>query len=180
MNEAVSEGSGRNPRVAEACVSGVTASTRNERCPQGAGLLEAVLDGENMRAAYARVMANKGVAGVDGMPVEALKGRLQAHWSKLKEDLLAGRYRPQAVLGAQIPKPGGGVRQLGIPTVVDRLIQQALHQVLCPIFDPDFSENSYGFRPGRSAHQAVIRAREHVAQGRRWVVDMDLEKFLEA
>jgi RNA-directed DNA polymerase len=178
-NEAASDGSGRNPQGAEACVSGVTASTRDKRCPQGAGLMEAVLEGENMRAAYGRVMANKGAAGVDGMPVEALKAHLQAHWSKLKEDLLAGHYRPQAVLGVQIPKPGGGMRQLGIPTVVDRLIQQALHQVLSPIFDPGFSNSSYGFRPGRSAHQAVQQAQAYVAQGRRWVVDMDLEKFFD-
>ena len=96
-----------------------------------------------------------------------------------KEDLLKGRYQPSPVLKVEIPKPGGGVRQLGIPTVLDRLIQQALHQVLMPIFDPDFSNASYGFRPGRSAHQAVLAAKAHVASGRRWVVDMDLEKFFD-
>jgi RNA-directed DNA polymerase len=141
--------------------------------------MEAVVERENMTAAYERVMRNKGAAGVDEMPVTALKAHLLEHWSQVKEDLLAGRYQPQSVLGVQIPKPGGGMRQLGIPTVMDRLIQQALHQVLVPIFDPDFSESSYGFRPGRSAHEAVLAARAHVASGRRWVVDMDLEKFFD-
>jgi RNA-directed DNA polymerase len=142
-------------------------------------MMEAVVERENMKAAYARVLSNKGAAGVDDMPVEALKPYLDKHWSRIKAELLEGRYAPQPVLGVQIPKPGGGVRQLGIPTVTDRLIQQALHQVLCPIFDPGFSESSYGFRPGRSAHQGVLRARELVAGGRRWVVDMDLEKFFD-
>jgi len=141
--------------------------------------MEAVVERKNMTAAYERVMRNKGAAGVDEMPVTALKAHLLEHWSQIKGDLLAGRYQPQSVLGVQIPKPGGGMRQLGIPTVMDRLIQQALHQVLVPIFDPDFSESSYGFRPGRSAHAAVLAAREHVAAGRRWVVDMDLEKFFD-
>jgi RNA-directed DNA polymerase len=117
--------------------------------------------------------------GQDDMPVEALKAHLGKHWPRLKAELLEGRYVPQPVLGVQIPKPGGGVRQLGNPTVLDRLIQQALHQVLCPIFDPDFSASSYGFRPNRSAHQAVQQAREWVTGGRRWVVDMDLEKFFD-
>jgi RNA-directed DNA polymerase len=141
--------------------------------------MEAVVERENMKAAYARVMSNKGAAGVDDMPVEALKPHLDKHWPRIKAELLEGRYVPQPVLGVQIPKPGGGVRQLGIPTVTDRLIQQALHQVLCPIFDPGFSGSSYGFRPNRSAHQGVLRARELVAGGRRWVVDMDLEKFFD-
>jgi RNA-directed DNA polymerase len=101
------------------------------------------------------------------------------NWSRIREELLEGRYQPQPVLGVEIPKPGGGVRQLGIPTAMDRLIQQALHQVLTPIFDPGFSESSYGFRPGRSAHQAVRMAREYVAAGKRWLVDMDLEKFFD-
>jgi RNA-directed DNA polymerase len=141
--------------------------------------MEAVVGSENMRAAYARVVSNRGTAGVDGMTVEELKAHLIEQWPRIKGELLAGKYQPQAVRGVQIPKPGGGVRQLGIPTAVDRLIQQALHQVLSPIFDPGFSESSYGFRPGRSAHQAVRQARELVREGRRWVVDMDLEKFFD-
>lgn len=143
-------------------------------------LMEAVVARENLLSAYQRVMSNKGAAGVDRMTVEQLKGHLQKHWVRVKEELLSGRYQPQPVLGVEIPKPGGrGVRQLGIPTVVDRLIQQALHQVLSPLFDPDFSESSYGFRAGRSAHQAVKQARQYVTEGRRWVVDIDLEKFFD-
>jgi len=109
--------------------------------------LEAILDRENMRAAYRRVVANGGAAGVDGMTVDDLKAFLVEHWPRIKEDLLAGRHRPQPVRRVDIPKPGGGTRTLGIPTVLDRLIQQAMHQVLSPIFDPGFSEASYGFRP---------------------------------
>ena len=155
------------------------AARKEPCCPQSEKLMEAVVERENMVAAYARVMRNKGAAGVDDMAVDVLKPHLDEHWPRIKAELLEGRYAPQPVLGVQIPKPGGGMRQLGIPTVTDRLIQQALHQVLCPIFDPGFSESSYGFRPGRSAHQAVLRARELVASGRRWVVDMDLEKFFD-
>jgi RNA-directed DNA polymerase len=141
--------------------------------------MEAVVEGSNMRKAFARVVANKGAAGVDKMPVAELAAYLRAHWSRIKEDLLAGRYEPQPVLGVEIPKPSGGMRQLGIPTVLDRLIQQALHQVLCPTFDSGFSNSSYGFRPGRGAHDAVLAARKHVISGRRWVADMDLEKFFD-
>jgi len=132
-----------------------------------------------MQQAYRRVVQNRGAAGVDGMSVAELKDYLVKNWLRIKELLLAGRYVPQAIRGVQIPKPTGGVRQLGIPTAVDRLIQQAVHQVLCPIFDPTFSEHSYGFRPGRSAHQAVSQARQNVADGYRFVVDMDLEKFFD-
>jgi len=141
--------------------------------------MEAVVARENLLEAYARVMSNKGAAGVDEMPVERLKPYLQEHWAQIKAELLKGAYQPQAVRCVEIPKPNGGVRQLGIPTVVDRLIQQALHQVISPLFEPNFSESSYGFRPGRSAQQAVSAAREYVAEGRRWVVDLDLEKFFD-
>lgn len=143
-------------------------------------LMEAVVERENMLNALRRVVGNKGAAGVDAMSVDELRPHLQTHWGQIKEHLLEGSYQPQPVLRVEIPKPGGkGVRKLGIPTVVDRLIQQALHQVLNPLFDPDFSVSSYGFRPGRSAHQALCQARGHVADGRRWVVDLDLENFFD-
>ena len=141
--------------------------------------MEAVVERENMFAALKRVRANKGAAGVDGMSVDALLPYLREHWPRIKEELLAGRYAPSPVRLVEIPKPGGGLRSLGIPTVLDRVLQQALHQVLQPLFDPDFSESSHGFRPGRSAWQAVAQAREYVAGGRRWVVDLDLEKFFD-
>jgi len=141
--------------------------------------MEAVVERGNMQAALKRVKANKGAAGIDGMTVDELPAYLREHWPWIKEELLAGRYEPSPVRLVEIPKPGGGLRPLGIPTVLDRLIQQALHQVLQPLFDPDFSESSYGFRPGRSAWQAVSQAREYVAGGRRWVVDLDLEKFFD-
>jgi len=143
-------------------------------------MMEAVVERENMRVALRRVEANKGAAGVDGMSTEALRPWLKTHWPRIREELLEGKYEPSPVRKVEIPKPGGkGTRMLGIPTVLDRLIQQALNQAMQPIFDLEFSESSYGFRPGRSAHQAVAAAREHVAGGRRWVVDMDLEKFFD-
>jgi RNA-directed DNA polymerase len=142
--------------------------------------MDAAVERENMVAALRRVKANRGAAGVDAMTVENLEPYLKAHWPRIKEDLLTGRYEPSPVRRVDIPKPDGkGVRQLGIPTVLDRLIQQALHQVLQPLYDPSFSESSYGFRPGRSAHQAVQQARTYVGEGRRWVVDLDLEKFFD-
>lgn len=142
-------------------------------------LMSAVVERENMLRALRRVESNRGSAGVDEMPVEALRSHLKVHWPRIKEELLTGVYKPQAVRRVEIPKPQGGVRQLGIPTVTDRLIQQALHQVLSPIFDKDFSDSSYGFRPGRSAHQALLKAQSHVREGYRYVVDMDLEKFFD-
>lgn len=147
--------------------------------PEALRLMEAVVERNNMRCAYERVMANEGAPGVDGLTVAELKPWLQAHWIKVRQVLLAGGYIPQAVRKVEIRKPQGGFRTLGIPTVVDRLIQQALHQVLQPLYEPEFSKSSYGFRPGRSAQQAVQAARGHVAQGKRWIVDLDLEKFLD-
>jgi RNA-directed DNA polymerase len=141
--------------------------------------LEAALERSNMLCAYQRVVENKGAPGVDGLTVLELKPWLVTHWAKIKQALLAGEYMPQAVRKVEIPKPQGGVRILGIPCALDRLIQQALHQVLQPLFDPWFSHSSYGFRPGRNAHQAVQAARSYVAQGRRWIVDLDLEKFFD-
>jgi len=171
--------SGRNPRASGAGVQ-VSAMNWDHFRSETTQLMDAVVERENMIAALRRVERNKGAAGIDKMPVSDLRPYLTAHWSRIKEELLSGSYQPSAVREVEIPKPGGkGVRKLGIPTVVDRLIQQALHQVLSPVFDPFFSDHSYGFRPGRSAHQAVRRAREYVADGRRWVVDMDLEKFFD-
>jgi len=142
-------------------------------------LMEAVVARENMARAYARVVQNKGAAGVDGMGVGELKPYLHNHWEGIKKELLDGRYRPQAVRKVEIPKAGGGMRMLGIPTVVDRLIQQAVSQVMTPIFDKHFSQSSYGFREGKNAHQAIKQARRYVAEGKRWVVDIDLEKFFD-
>ena len=143
-------------------------------------LMEQVVCRENMLVAHRRVVRNKGAPGVDGMTVHELWSFCQANWEGVREQLLSGTYRPQPVRKVEIPKPGGkGIRMLGIPTVLDRLIQQALLQVLTPIFAPTFSEHSFGFRPGRSAHQAVRSARSHMLQGYQWVVDMDLEKFFD-
>ena len=145
----------------------------------GSGLMERVVSRANLLAALKRVEANNGSAGVDGMTTGELRAHLMTTWPRLREELLAGRYRPQPVKRVSIPKSDGGTRELGIPTVVDRLIQQALLGVLQPIFDPTFSDSSYGFRPGRSAHQAVLRAQQYVQEGRRIVVDVDLEKFFD-
>jgi RNA-directed DNA polymerase len=143
-------------------------------------LMEEVVRRENVYAAYQRVVRNGGAPGVDGLPVEDLMAYCQTHWARIRGELLDGTYRPQPVRRVEIPKPGGqGMRMLGIPTVLDRLIQQALLQVFQPIFDPTFSADSFGFRPNRSAHDAVRRAREHMAAGHRWVVDLDLEKFFD-
>lgn len=143
-------------------------------------LMEEVLRRENLIQAHKRVVRNGGAPGVDGMTVDELMPYCREHWARIREELLEGTYIPQPVRRVEIPKPGGkGRRMLGIPTVLDRLIQQALHQVLTPIFDPTFSDDSYGFRPGRSAHGAVRRAREHIASGHRWVVDLDLDSFFD-
>jgi group II intron reverse transcriptase/maturase len=141
--------------------------------------MEAVVERSNMLCAYERVVANEGAPGVDGLTVAELKPWLKVHWARVRQALLADEYMPSAVRKVEIPKPQGGVRTLGIPTVVDRLIQQALHQMMQPLFEPEFSESSYGFRPGRNAHQAVDAARRYVAEGKRWVVDLDLEKFFD-
>lgn len=141
--------------------------------------LEKVLSRENMWRAYERVVGNAGAAGVDGVTVDELKPLLQTRWEAIRKELLDGTYQPSPVRKVEIPKPGGGVRTLGIPTVVDRLIQQAVYQALQGWYDPTFSDHSFGFRLGRGAHDALQRAREHVAAGHRWVVDMDLEKFFD-
>jgi RNA-directed DNA polymerase len=143
------------------------------------GRMEEVLRRENLTAAYERVVRNGGAGGVDGRSVDDLKEQLQTDWPHIREQLLSGTYKPSPVRRVEIPKPGGGVRTLGIPTVMDRMIQQALSQALTPIFDPEFSEDSYGFRPGRSPQDAVLRAKEHIEAGHRWVVDLDLEAFFD-
>jgi group II intron reverse transcriptase/maturase len=145
----------------------------------GPGLLEAALARENLQVAWKRVKANKGAAGADGLSIEQTAASLRSKWPAIREQVLAGTYRPMPVRRVTIPKPGGGERELGIPTVTDRLIQQALLQVLQPLLDPTFSEHSYGFRPGRNAHGAVLAAQSHVQSGRRIVVDVDLEKFFD-
>jgi RNA-directed DNA polymerase len=165
-----------------AAVRGTETDTAKRPTDSPAGTeyqMEAICDQENLRQALKRVRANKGSSGVDGMTVEQLPGHLARHWPALREQLLRGTYRPQPVKRVEIPKPDGGVRKLGIPTVVDRFIQQAAMQVLQGQWDRTFSEHSYGFRPGRSAHQAVAAAQQHLADGYRWVVDLDLEKFFD-
>jgi len=142
-------------------------------------LLERVLERGNMFMALQQVMDNKGCGGVDRVHVDDLPAYLKEHWPRIREELRNGSYKPQPVKRITIPKQGGGERHLGVPTVVDRLIQQALLQVLQPEWDPTFSESSYGFRPERNAHQAVRAARRFIRSGRRWVVDMDLEKFFD-
>lgn len=142
-------------------------------------LMEMMLERENLKAALRRVEQNKGAAGVDGMSVTELRGYLKQHWPTLREQLLNGSYRPQPVRRVEIPKAGGGVRKLGIPTVVDRLIQQAIMQVLQRDWDATFSEHSYGFRPNRTAHQAITEAQEYINAGYAIVVDIDLEKFFD-
>jgi RNA-directed DNA polymerase len=141
--------------------------------------MEEVIERENLQQALRRVKANKGSPGVDGMSVEELTGYLKEHWPSIREHLLSGTYKPQPVKRAEIEKPGGGIRKLGIPTVLDRFIQQAVMQVLQRRWDPTFSRHSYGFRPKRSAHQAVAQAQQYLAKGYRWVVDIDLEKFFD-
>lgn len=141
--------------------------------------MEAVVERGNMWAAYERVMRNKGAAGVDNVSTAELKAWLNRSWPSIRTALLTGSYLPRAVRAVEIPKPNGGVRLLGIPTVGDRLIQQALLQILQPLFEPGFSEFSYGFRPGRRAWDAVLQARQYMVAGKRWVVDMDLEKFFD-
>ena len=142
-------------------------------------MLEEILDIRNVQKAFRQVTANKGAGGIDGMQTDELRDYLNIHWQALKADILAGNYRPQSVLKVEIPKTGGGMRMLGIPTVIDRLLQQAISQWLSPKYEGDFSANSYGFRPGRSAHQAVFQAQINLNGGYTWVVELDLEKFFD-
>ena len=171
------DGRGEAPRVPRS-EEASTAAHGNER-PGTEGLMEEVVQPPNLRAALKRVKQNKGSPGIDGMTVEELPEWLRANWSEVREQLLEGRYQPQPVRRQAIPKSGGGERELGIPTALDRFIQQALLQILQPRFDPTFSEHSHGFRPGRRAHDAVCEAQQYIQEGRRWVVDVDLEKFFD-
>jgi RNA-directed DNA polymerase len=150
-----------------------------ERTQHEEGLWEKIFSRENLQAALGRVQENKGAPGVDGMTVKELSGQLREHWSSIRTKLEEGKYQPSPIKRQEIPKAGGGMRKLGIPTVLDRYIQQAMQQVLSPIFEPTFSEHSYGFRPGRSAHDAVKAAQGYIQEGYTWVVDIDLERFFD-
>jgi len=163
-------GKGAEPCAANRCT---------ERPAETERLMEEVCERSNLVKAYRQVMRNQGSPGVDGMTVDALLDYLKEHWPRHREQLLSGTYRPQPVRRVEIPKPNGGMRKLGIPTVLDRLIQQAVMQVLQARWDATFSESSYGFRPGRSAHQAVRKAQHYIADGHSWMVDIDLEKFFD-
>ena len=160
-------------------VSDEASSPRHETGGTGSALLMAALTRENLQRALKRVKANKGAAGVDGLDITQTARHLVTAWPTIREQLLSGTYRPSSVRRVTIPKPDGGERELGIPTVTDRLIQQALLQVLQPILDPTFSEHSYGCRPGRRAHDAILAAQRYAQSGRRIVVDVDLEKFFD-
>lgn len=178
ISEADQRCQGRKPEAAQ--VGGSNFPGRKEHTgPKQPDLIERTLERGNMLKALQAVEANQGAAGVDGMEVEHLRGYLREHWAEVREQILGGSYEPRPVRRVDIPKPGGGTRMLGIPTVIDRLIQQAIHQILSPLWEEGFSTHSYGFRPGRSAAQAVKAAQGHIQSGKRWVVDLDLEKFFD-
>ncbi len=160
-------------------VSAASEDGRNDSNEYSSTLFEKIVDRNNLNQAYKRVKANRGSHGVDGMKVDELLPYLKQHGTAIRQALLEGDYVPAPVRRKEIPKPDGGVRLLGIPTVLDRMIQQAITQVLTPIFDPEFSENSYGFRPGRSAKEAVAKAREYIERGYKWVVDIDLARYFD-
>jgi len=172
-------GSGEAGSVAGPSAESVLPSASRPEDTPSAALMERICDGDNLIRAMTKVRSNRGSCGVDGMKVSELEAWYLAHGEELREQLLSGRYQPQSVRGVKIPKPGGGERQLGIPTVIDRVVQQAFLQALEPILDPQFSDSSFGFRPGRSAHQALAQAQKYVAEGRIYVVDLDLEKFFD-
>ena len=173
------EGRSEAPKARREGTESFTVKRRTESPAIEEQVMEEVCERENCLQALKRVKSNKGSPGIDGMRVEELSGHLREHWPAIRGQLLNGTYKPQPVKRVAIPKPDGGVRQLGIPTVLDRMVQQAVMQVLQRRWDPEFSEHSHGFRPGRSAHQAVAKAQRYVAEGRRWVVDLDLEKFFD-
>jgi RNA-directed DNA polymerase len=173
------EGRSEAPTARREGTEAPTVKRRNESPAIPEPVMEEVCERENCLRALKRVKSNKGSPGIDGMKVEQLPGYLKQHWPAIREQLLRGTYKPQAVRRVEIPKPDGGVRKLGIPTVLDRFVQQAVMQVLQRQWDRTFSEHSHGFRPGRSAHQAVAKAQQYIAAGHGWVVDLDLEKFFD-
>src|SRR5437588_1998500 len=173
------EGRSEAPRAPREGTESYTANCATESPAGTEQLMEEVCGRENCQQALRRVKANKGSPGIDGMKVSELPCYLKQHWPAIREQLLSGTYQPQPVKRVEIPKPDGGVRKLGIPTVLDRFVQQAVQQVLQKQWDPTFSEHSYGFRPGRSAHQAVAQAQQYIAEGYGWCVDFDLEKFFD-
>jgi RNA-directed DNA polymerase len=170
---------GEAPRRDAREVEAAVATTEPESPASTQYLMEAICNPDNIEAALQSVVRNKGAPGIDGVTVKQLPSLLKARWPEIEEQLLQGRYQPQPVRRVQIPKPTGGMRNLGIPTTIDRVIQQAILQRLQPLWDPTFSEHSYGFRPGRSAHQAVAQAQAYVIEGYRFVVDIDLAKFFD-
>src|SRR4051794_20669988 len=168
------------PRVSREGTESFAAKCGTESLAMGEQLVEEICERENCKQALARVKANQGSAGVDGMTVHELPEFLKQHWPAIREQLLSGTYQPQPVRRVEIPKPdGGGMRKIGIPSVLDRFIQRAVVEGLQPKWDPTFSDHTYGVRPGRSAHQAVKAAQQHIAAGYRWVIDLDLEKFFD-
>jgi len=173
------EGRSEAPKASREGTEPFTAKCDTERPASHEQLMEEVCERENCWQAYKRVKANKGSPGIDGMSINDLRDYLKQHWPTIRKQLLCGAYQPQPVRRVEIPKPDGGVRKLGIPTVLDRFIQQAVMQVLQRRWDPTFSEHSHGFRPRRSAHQAVAKAQQYIASGHCWVVDLDLEKFFD-
>src|SRR5436305_7294718 len=173
------EGRSEAPTASEEGTESPMVKRGTESLAIGEQLMEEVCERENCKQALARVKTNKGAPGVDGMTVNQLGDYLKQHWPAIREQLLSGTYRPKPVKRVEIPKPDGGVRKLGIPTVLDRFLQQAVMQVLQQRWDPEFSDHSYGFRPGRSAHQAVAQAQQYIAEGCGWCVDLDLEKFFD-
>jgi len=171
-------GQGREVKLPETDPRAEPSPTRDEG-KSNVELWELIWERENLFTALKRVESNRGAPGTDGMTVKDLRGYLKEHWLEIRAALESGAYKPTPVRRVEIPKPDGGVRLLGIPTVIDRLLQQAIAQVLTPIFERKFSSNSYGFRPGRSAHDAILKAQEYVQAGNEWVVDIDLEKFFD-
>src|SRR5450756_3117580 len=170
---------GEAPKVSGEGIEPSTAKRESESPASTEHLMEEVCERENLKKAYKRVKSNKGSPGIDGMTVDEFGDYLKEHWPTHREQLLTGSYKPKPVRRVEIPKAGGGMRKLGIPTVLDRFIQQAVMQVLQERWDPTFSHYSYGFRPRRSAHQAVAQAQQYIAEGRGWVIDLDLEKFFD-